>query len=151
MALVSEWYTLATGAGSPPDNPHFRFLALWVAFNGLYSLKFPRAKTEVAQIRSFGSWGKAKEAHTAALSDAGYRKAIDILRQDGVFNFVTHQTEHLADEDDLVQVMRLVYRVRCNLFHGRKVPSNLRDRRLVSAAQVIVGALMSRIVPLLST
>ena len=147
-AIVAEWYALATQGHRVPDTSFFRFLTLWVAFNGLYSLTFPDAKTEIAQVRSFGNWSKAKEAHSGALSpeQSGYRAALGVLRERGIFNFLTNKVEHLADEKDLSQVIELVYRVRCNLFHGRKVPSNLRDRKVVEAARVIVAELMSRLV-----
>ena len=146
-AIVAEWYALAT-QGGVPDTSYFRFLALWVAFNGLYSLKFPDARTEIAHVRSFGNWSKAKEAHSDALSleQSEYRGALGVLREQGIFNFLTNKVECFEDEKDLGQVIELVYRVRCNLFHGRKVPSNLRDRRVVEAARVIVAELMSRLV-----
>jgi hypothetical protein len=146
LAIVSEWYALATQDGSVPSTSFFRFLALWVAFNGLYSLKFPKARTETAQVRSFGNWHKAKRAHTDALKQSRYRAAVDVLREKGVFNFLARKFEHLSDERDLGQVIALVYRVRCNLFHGRKVPSDLRDRRLVEAARVIVAELLARLI-----
>jgi len=147
-AIVAEWYALATRDHGIPDTSYFRFLALWVAFNGLYSLKFPDARTEIKQVRSFGNWSKAKAAHADALSreQSEYRDALGVLRERGIFNFLTGKTENLEDENSLRQVIELVYRVRCNLFHGRKVPSNLRDRRLVEAARVIVTELMSRLV-----
>ncbi len=146
--IVAEWYALATQGHGVPETSFFRFLALWVAFNGLYSLKFPDAKTEIAQVRSFANWPKAKEAHSDALSltQSEYRVALGVLRERGIFNFLTNKVESLEDEEDLGQVIELVYRVRCNLFHGRKVPSNLRDRRVVEAARVIVAELMSRLV-----
>lgn len=148
MALVSEWYDVATAGRTLPDNAYFRFLALWVAFNGLYSLTFPQAKTEAAQIRSFGNWAKAKAAHARALADNDptYRAAIDTLRQRGVFNYLTNKVEHITDPQDLQGVIGVVYRVRCNLFHGRKVPSNLRDCNLVEACHVIVSQLMRRLI-----
>jgi hypothetical protein len=153
MALVSEWYKLAAGAQRIPDSLHFRFLALWVAFNGLYSLWFPRAHSDKAQVQSFGNWPPARAAHAKAVSgsDPAYREAIEILGEKGVFNFLTKETERVTDPNDLRQVVLLVYRVRCNLFHGRKAPSNPRDLLLVKAAHVIVSELMRRLLDLPST
>ena len=148
MSFVTEWYGVATGARRLPDDAYFRFLALWVAFNGLYSLTFPEAKSEAAQIRSFGNWDKAKKAHAEALgtNNTLYRGAIDILGEKGVFNYLTKNVERITDIQDLQGVVRLVYRVRCNLFHGRKVPSNLRDHKLVEASHIIVSELMRRLI-----
>lgn len=42
----------------------------------------------------------------------------------------TRQVE-LIDTTDFNQVIRFIYQVRCNLFHGGKSPVNSRDKRLV--------------------
>jgi hypothetical protein len=36
-------------------------------------------------------------------------------------------------------LLRTIYQVRCNLFHGEKSPQNLRDRDLVVAADRILA------------
>lgn len=48
----------------------------------------------------------------------------------------------MKDEYDLKEVMNCVYRVRNNLFHGRKLPGNLEDKRLVEDSYVVVSNLM---------
>jgi hypothetical protein len=145
LALAAEWFDFATGSRPLPDNTYFRFIALWIAFNGLCAAQFPTARTDRAQINSFGSWGKARTAHCDALGRTEYRDAIGVLEEKGVFNYGSGTTELLTDCADIAQVITLVYRVRCNLFHARKVPANLRDRSLVEAAHVIVGELMKRL------
>lgn len=147
MGFVAEWYDIAVGKHNLPDNAYAKFLALWVAFNGFYSAKFPNAKTEMAQIRSFANWSKAKTVHADALaSDTSYQVAVEELRKTGVFNYVTKNTEHISNAQRLDEVIPLVYRVRCSLFHARKVPSNLRDQILVNAAHVIVAKLLDQLI-----
>jgi len=145
MAFVTEWYDLATRGRQLPDNAYFRFLALWIAFNGFCSLTFPNAQTDAAQVRSFGSWAKDKKSHVDALAGQNYRAAVGVLEVKGVFNYLKNEMDQITDVRDIKQVISLVYRVRCNLFHARKVPANLRDRKLVEASYVIVSELLKRL------
>lgn len=39
---------------------------------------------------------------------------------------------------DWPQLLRTIYQVRCNLFHGAKSPENLRDRELVGHADIVL-------------
>jgi hypothetical protein len=41
------------------------------------------------------------------------------------------------------QVLRAIYQVRCNLFHGEKSPQNLRDRRLILKSDRILRAFLA--------
>jgi hypothetical protein len=45
----------------------------------------------------------------------------------------------LKDTDDLDEVTRFIYQIRCNLFHGSKNPNNGRDNRLISSAGDFLG------------
>lgn len=44
----------------------------------------------------------------------------------------------LTDTTDFNQVIRFIYQIRCNLFHGSKSPVNRRDERLVSLSSKIL-------------
>jgi hypothetical protein len=128
LGIALQWHKLAQNDATPPDDEIFRFVALWVAFNALYALAFPKAKTEYAQLKSFANWSPARKAHAAALAaaDPGYKGAIETLKDRGVYNFLADRTEHISSPEDLAQVIECVYRVRSNLFHGRKAPADLR-------------------------
>lgn len=45
---------------------------------------------------------------------------------------------HLNDIEDLNQVIRFIYQIRCNLFHGSKDPMNTRDANLVELSGMIL-------------
>ncbi len=42
-----------------------------------------------------------------------------------------HQRVELEDINDIGQVIKYIYQIRCNLFHGSKNPMNSRDEQLV--------------------
>lgn len=46
----------------------------------------------------------------------------------------SHRGEYVYfnDVENFEQIMRFIYQIRCNLFHGGKSPVNTNDRRLVS-------------------
>lgn len=48
------------------------------------------------------------------------------------------RTVTLSDTSDFNEVMRYIYQIRCNLFHGSKSPVDNRDRRLVSLSARIL-------------
>lgn len=147
LALAREWYEVASGDRSLGKDEVSRFMVLWVGFNALYALEFDHVDGDRKQVRLFADYPRAKNAHEEALSgsDTRYTTAVKTLAQRGVYNFRNQERLRLEDESNLGQVMELVYQVRCNLFHGRKSPHDLRDRKLIKAAHTIVSQLMQRL------
>lgn len=45
---------------------------------------------------------------------------------------------HLNDTEDLGEIIRFIYQVRCNLFHGSKSPMNAKDASLVELSGKIL-------------
>lgn len=50
----------------------------------------------------------------------------------------------VKDPDDLRQLVDALYQVRCNVFHGEKVPGNVNDDRIVKAARPLLLELVTR-------
>lgn len=48
-----------------------------------------------------------------------------------------------GEEPTWEQVLRTIYQVRCNLFHGEKSPQNVRDRRLILKSDRILRAFLA--------
>lgn len=145
LKIASQWRDLARANATPPDDEQlFRFVALWIAFNALYALTFPKPRSERGQLEELAKWHLAQKAHVDALEAAnnGYKLAVETLKRRGVYNFLIKDKEYINSSADLQQVINSVYLVRCNLFHGRKVPDNLLDRELIAAAHVIVEKLL---------
>ncbi len=44
----------------------------------------------------------------------------------------------IKDENDFENIVKVIYRVRCNLFHGGKEADNSRDRKLVEVSKRIL-------------
>lgn len=145
LSIARDWQAVADGTEAVPNDEISRFLALWIAFNALFDLYYPGESGDHNQVRAFAKCERAQETHTHALSapNASYSDAIATLQDKGVYNFRRKSVVTISDSSDLEQVMEAVYQVRCNLFHGRKVPADLRDRSLIHAAFTVVSALIS--------
>jgi hypothetical protein len=140
--IMGKWYALSSGHDVDPGDPFFRFLAVWVGFNALYA-----CRTDVTgdrnQVKHFASEQLAIESHYALLKcDEEYLKAVLTLKERGVTDESSGSHYLIGDQKDLPSVLDCAYQVRCNLFHGRKLPDDLRDERLVNASYTIVSKLV---------
>lgn len=110
-------------------------MALWVAFNALYSSRSNYRLPDWKQIDEFAEADKSKTRHRDLLqSSVEYREAVDCPRE--------YWFQRITDENERSQVLSTVRKVRNNLFHGRKFPGNLEDESLVTASYVIISKLM---------
>lgn len=50
----------------------------------------------------------------------------------------------IKDESDLRQIINVLYQVRCNVFHGEKVPGEVNDDRVVQVARPLIVELLNR-------
>lgn len=138
--LIQTWYGVAAGQeihSSELNDPYFRFMAAWVGFNALYTSKpWAFKKTDRKQIELYSQQDDNQGRHDALMeNDIEYQQAVQHLK--------TCVTSYkIRNERALKEVMNSVYRVRNNLFHGRKWPGNLEDISLVEASYVIVSKLM---------
>jgi hypothetical protein len=48
---------------------------------------------------------------------------------------------------DLTQLKNVLYQVRCNVFHGEKVPGDVNDDRIVRAAYPVLLRIMQQLAP----
>jgi hypothetical protein len=147
--IVQEWYRLASGGNIEREDAFFRFIAVWVAFNAVYTSyytsKRPRLPGDKKQVMFFSeSSDKARERHRKLIStDKHYQEAVGYLKARGVSDASGRfEPQEINDETNLKEVLLCVYQVRCNLFHGGKMPSNARDSGLADAGYVVISKLV---------
>lgn len=51
----------------------------------------------------------------------------------------------LTDLESLRQMKNVLYQIRCNIFHGEKVPGDLNDDRITNAAAPVLGGLLTMV------
>lgn len=123
-----------------------RFIALWVAFNAVYVSRHDGAHgvTELQKIKSLAL--QLSTFHRSHLSrDCNYSSAVQEMSRRPVFNTMADSDFHIRDPRNIRNVLQHLYYVRNNLFHGRKVPSELHDRVLVKNGVVVLDQLLRRL------
>lgn len=141
VELAKLWHA-ASAVGRADTNRFAGFISAWIALNALYALVSPNESGDRKQLRRFAALEKVRAEHTLALVEEDYRGAVRSLASQGVYNSQNGRTLAIADERDLSNVLDAVYQVRCNLFHGRKSPRDLRDHRVIEAARIITYRLV---------
>lgn len=141
--IIEKWYALARGKDVERDDVFFRFVALWVAFNALYASQNTGDVGDWDQVRAFAGEPEVVDRHRQLLRGSEkYKRAVLALKERGVFDVSTRRHRTIQNEQNLSQVMSCLYQVRCNLFHGGKLPGNPRDEKLVQASYDLASLLL---------
>jgi len=119
-----------------------KFVMHWLAFNWLYSEY--TGDTDAQKIEDFYIRNSRRLDKYDPFSDP----AVDIFLQKPVLSVNPKSPESdlkyangifdKVKKKDPKALLKTIYRVRCNLFHGGKNPNYIRDRQLVEAASVIM-------------
>jgi hypothetical protein len=142
--LAREWQSWSE-RNVPQDEQgiFMKFIALWVAFNAVYVSRYDGAHgaTELQKIKSLAS--QLSTFHRSHLSrDRNYSSAVQEMSRRPVYNTMAGVEFSIKDPRSIRNVLQHLYYVRNNLFHGRKVPSELHDRVLVSNGVVVLDQLL---------
>lgn len=143
--IVESWYQIGTRETLDIRclESFFRFTAVWIAFNAIYSERYPR-KTggERNQVVAFAKDNSVLHARCLA-SRAEYREAVNYIKSKGVVNVLLGTRDQVKDEAILEEVLNCVYTIRCNFLHGDKQPGDIRDQNLVQSGYQIIAGLLS--------
>lgn len=138
MELIQKWHELASTDPAIQDNVFFKFVATWVAFNAFYAEMFPELSgQDKKQIEKYSDLPETKKIHSELLKDQQYKAAVLFFCMQGVRDVAKPR-----DLFDTQTIFKQVYKVRCNLFHGGKLPKNPRDYSLVQNAYIIVSRIV---------
>lgn len=139
--LAERWLDVALHGRFNGHDPFLRFIATWISFNALYAA-LSNETSEWRQIESFASESRVQHSHERLLTIEAYREALEILKDRGVYSERHEVNREIHDLSDLTSVLRCVYQVRCNLFHGYKDTDDTRDRILCKAGFVVIANLL---------
>ncbi len=141
--IIEKWYALARGDDVERDDVFFRFVALWVAFNALYASQNSGDYGDWDQVRAFAGEPEIIDRHRLLLrGNEKYKRAVLVLKERGVYDVATRRQRTISNAENLSQVISCIYQVRCNLFHGGKMPGNPRDEKLVQASYDLAALLL---------
>ena len=161
---IKEWYVQSL---QEQFNP---FIKLWIAFNGWYKGKFPDARTDRASIDRCKQDKELLRYYQISFSVDEFCKYLDIFGneldkkplenltrpQDKKLQFnkmIDNNEEgkeivHFLDNSSqaIGIYLDVIYRVRCNLVHCEKLPSNQRDKLLTKCSFKTLNVIMKQII-----
>jgi len=123
-----------------------RLIAAWEAFNRYYRNRYSNIRVDCRAIAEFASthsecWREAVNTRSVE------RKVAHLVNLGSVFDMWgacpgSRGPSTIEDPRDLQQVVRHIYRIRCNLFHGGKQPKRKQDREIADAAAAALVAMI---------
>jgi len=118
-----------------------RFISLWIAFNGWMKGKFGEAVQDSTLVERVKKSGEVQQIFENMKND---KKFAELLQQLSTYTVIDmrypNDNSRLKKYDgNLDSLMGVLYRVRCNLFHGRKdVEEDQKDFELVRLSYQIL-------------
>ena len=144
--VVLPWYAISQGQSFDQSNVFFKFIAMFIAFNAIYDCRYESEYDPARKIQKFSDDNFMKERHKNLLNtDTEYKNAVECLAEKGIINMQKSNDEPFKINrlEYLNQVMRCIYQVRCNLFHGDKSPGEPRDVNVVRSSYIILSRLLT--------
>ena len=123
-----------------------KFASLWIAFNSLYYLEKAKPNSdERILVKDFirTPMYAFQVKHIKLLAeDPDYLAAIQIFRdrKDGIRKKGSYLK--IRNHNDAVDIIEFVYQIRCNLFHGYKLPVDHIDHNLLTSAYTVLDKLI---------
>jgi len=123
-------------------DPFFRFLCHWICFNAWLDYqsgeRTDRQMLEWLKVQSLGSSDLIVSYEVMKNSTDGARNLQYLVASCPIRDSKGRPDINIASSDDRNNVIEAIYRIRCNLFHGEKQVSNVRDVELVGYANRIM-------------
>ena len=162
IEIIDYWHKK-----SDKEKEYFnKFIALWISFNCFFVAKYFEEAIKITSDKNKGPYESdflnvVKKKHEDDFTEAvkenksifeKFKLAIDNKERDPCEikdmrprNNNNSQSKHYTDINSFDEYLDCVYRIRCNLFHGNKVPLNQDDDLLVKTAYNSFYFLLSRI------
>lgn len=112
-----------------------RFISLWIAFNGWMSGRFGEARRDADNIKYLKEMQDFRDVFNRLRKEnLGFRRALDSLEGVPVqdMRFAKNREQVHRYDGTFESLVDVIYRVRCNLFHGKKnIDEDNKDFELV--------------------
>jgi hypothetical protein len=132
--FTREWLNRAErGEGEFVDDVD-RFISLWIAFNGWMKGKFGEGENDAELLKKAGELPEFNACFEHLReNDPDFRENLEKITNYSVGNMRDPEAKGLIYKHTLKSLIEVLYRVRCNLFHGRKqINEDEKDKKLVS-------------------
>jgi hypothetical protein len=132
------------------DDDFDRFISMWVSFNALYGQFHTNERSERDAIDTFVTSNIANKqclGNALSSSSALYFRNRMVRIHRGKYPDTSHYMGILNDasldaQEHVRAVLQIIYSVRCNLFHGRKLYTDESERIVVRHAASVLEKLL---------
>jgi hypothetical protein len=147
--IVKRWYEKAEDEDVPMD----KFICYWISFNCFFRIK-PSAKGERMVIEELSKDQIFLSYFTEGIDESLFKYIKVKEHNKGFVQDLRHklgtqkEIENRATYDkvsDLKQFLFCIYQIRCNLFHGDKLPDDSNDLKLFEASNESFGSFLKKI------
>lgn len=125
-----------------------RFISLWIAFNGWLKDKYGEEMRDADLIKEVKTIIDLKTVFTTLMQkNQEFSDRLESLKGYSVIDMrkKRRQAQPIEFDGTLEKLIDVIYRVRCNLFHGRKdVDEDRKDRELVGLTYSILIVLFKK-------
>ena len=138
--LIKVWYENKV---KREMDPIFKFLCLWICFNAWLdhqSRKYADSQMIKWLVKQTPQTSDLVSSYERAKHTVPFKDSLKVLAQMSPIYDLRgrHDPIKIKDEDDFENIVKAIYRVRCNLFHGGKELNDLRDQKLIVNCQRIL-------------
>lgn len=145
--FIPEWIRRSERKKVPVDDGD-RFISLWIAFNGWLRKKYGEGCQDRELINQVvRNTGLEQVFNWLRENDTKFQKNLNELSIINVKNMrdETNQSLYKKFAGSFDSFIRVIYQIRCNLFHGRKnVDGDATDLQLIKLALHLLGPLFKR-------
>lgn len=149
--LIKSWYK---NKARMESDPIFKFLCLWICFNALLDF---RSGPDNTSDRNMIDWLVDQTPDSSDLiaeyenakQTAPFLRLLNSLASESPIKDPRHWNNseiNIKDENDREGIIRGIYKIRCNLFHGGKDANDARDQKLVTLASRILDKWIGNLV-----
>jgi hypothetical protein len=143
--LINRWYERSTDAIFPVDDPFDKFVCLWIAFNA-WGSHVTNLDIDRRVIDTLKKDRRLREAFGECIKRPHFLNELRTMK--GV-QIPSHRRNQppvaVRDENSVEELLEVVYKIRCNLFHGRKDPQAVHDAGFVRWAHSVLGAIFDEL------
>lgn len=137
--LVKTWYEKARFE----QDPFSKFIFLWICFNAWLDYKsgeFLDSEMINWLIRqTFSTSDLISNYENAKKTEPLMRSLKTLADMSPIYDSRGRRDPiRIKDEDDFENIVKGIYRIRCNLFHGGKEANDSRDRKLVEVSKRVL-------------
>lgn len=124
-----------------------KFISLWIAFNAWAKNKFGETKSDSDLIKETINFTEMKDVFRNLKKDDEFQQLLLVLQNYSIadMRYPEEKSKKIKYDGSFKSLVESLYRIRCNLFHGRKnLEANKDDENLVRLAYKILSALFKK-------